>query len=272
MTYLKSQNVSIGTVKNDINCESLVKAFRQEFNDIAWLSVYLDGTDLKIFIKENISMNTIVPNNLESNDIVAKKDGIIADIVTRSGTPMVKKGDYVKKDDVLVKGTISVINDNKEVISENYVNADGDIEAETLIEYLDTIESSHFVKIYDDKSYYRMIFKIGNNLLELKGGNRGLENYEEMHVINYDFVQIFELHPYHLQEKVYTMHEREVILENNFELFCRELINDGITILDNNLNILHESSKSNASCRLKVKESIGVKRKIIDLSSENMLQ
>lgn len=271
LNHLKKQNVVLGTSKKMIDCEMLVKSFRQEFEEIAWGSVYLDGTNLCIKIKENLVSESFSVENDQINDIVAKSNGKITEIITRSGIPKVKIGDFVNKGDLLITGVISVMNDNKEIVSENYVSADGDILAETIIDYADKIDSSHFIKIYDKKCDYKILFQLNNKLIELGFNDKG-KNYSETHMEVLSLLAIKSNYNYQLQEKIYTMYEREEILKRNFEWFCNELRNAGVTILENNLKIIHDSKKSYASCTIRVEESIGAKWKIIDLSSENMLQ
>lgn len=60
---------------------------------------------------------------------------MVESIVTRCGTPLVKKGDEVKTGDVLVRGEIVLYNDAKEPTDSCYVQADADILVRTSIQY-----------------------------------------------------------------------------------------------------------------------------------------
>ena len=94
----------------------------------------------------------------EGNDLIAEKDGIIQEIVTRSGVPMVHAGDEVKAGDLLVSGRVEIKNDSQEVVGYQYVNADADIKIKTKENYEDVLDLSYTVKKYE-KQKKRQIFR-----------------------------------------------------------------------------------------------------------------
>ncbi len=51
--FLKTKEVSPGMRKKKVDCPGIVKAIRKEYNDIVWVSASIDGSRLKIQIKEN---------------------------------------------------------------------------------------------------------------------------------------------------------------------------------------------------------------------------
>ncbi|MCB6775682.1 sporulation protein YqfD, partial [Phocaeicola dorei] len=89
----------------------------------------IDGSRLKIQIKENEDTFQEVQKEEKPCDLIAEQDGVITMMVTRSGVPMVHVGDQVKKGDILVSGRIEVCNDAKEVVEYQYEQADADIRA-----------------------------------------------------------------------------------------------------------------------------------------------
>ena len=60
----------------------------------------------------------------EPCNIIASQDCTITEIVTASGTPVVKAGDDVKKGDILISGAVYLYDDNNEVLDTNYVSAE----------------------------------------------------------------------------------------------------------------------------------------------------
>ena len=261
-TYFKTQGISIGTRKNVIDGPMIVKSLRQTFDEIAWASAYVDGTELRVSIKESINVSKIEEMETYGTDIVAKNDGTITSIVTRSGTPMVKAGDVVKKGDILVSGMVPILESYK------LVCADADVEGESTIEYSDEIAASYSQKVYDGKKRLNAVFFIHNQKIVL-GFHKPIDDCTERYQIG---AHLLKYVYYSMEEQSYTMYERETILNDRFAWYCEELKKENIVILENDLKIIHENDKSYATCNVRVKESIGVQRKIIDLSLTNMLQ
>ena len=76
----------------------LSKISRQQFDDIIWVSAYVKGTELMIQVKENSDTVAMPATEMEKpSDIVADKDGVVTEIITRKGVPLVHAGDEVKK-------------------------------------------------------------------------------------------------------------------------------------------------------------------------------
>ena len=66
-----------------------------------------------------------------ATDLIASSDGMITDLVTRSGVPLVHQGDQVKKGDILVLGRIEVTDDSATVtadIGPEHLNAAGAVQ------------------------------------------------------------------------------------------------------------------------------------------------
>lgn len=90
--------------------------------------VNINGTNVII----NIVKSTDIPDIIDYSehcDIVAKKDGIIYSIVAQNGTAIVKPGDEVKKDDILIAGYM----DGK-YTERRYVHSLGNVQAKVLYE------------------------------------------------------------------------------------------------------------------------------------------
>ena len=105
-TFLKEEGIYPGMQKKNVDCQGIVKALRKEYNDIVWVSASLDGSRLKIQIKENEDAFPIISSTQpdKSNktdplpaDLVASTDGIITKLITRTGIPQVHIGDSVTK-------------------------------------------------------------------------------------------------------------------------------------------------------------------------------
>lgn len=262
-SYLKEQSIKIGTSANKINCKDLAADLRKNYEDIIWVSVSLDGTSLIIELRENTDSKSIVDSDPSPTDLVASFDGIITNIITRNGIPLVKVGDSVKKGDILVSGCIPVMNDNKEIISTKYVKADADIWGEIRVNYHDQIDS-----IYQKKNYLSefIYLEVGPLKTPLKS-KKNLEVF-----VDHNLIKIGKIHKYKIINKQYTTEECESILKNRYQKYIDSLISDNIIINDSHFLITHKNNLSIAVSNLLLEQPIEESRKIIDLSSENMLQ
>ena len=140
--------------KGKVDCADIVRKIRQKYDDIVWVSASIDGSRLKIQIKENEDTFQEVQKEEKPCDLIAEQDGVITKMVTRSGVPMVHVGDQVKKGDILVSGRIEVCNDAKEVVEYQYEQADADIRADTQTEYEDEISTYYEEKRYQCEKFF----------------------------------------------------------------------------------------------------------------------
>lgn len=101
MQQLNEKGIVIGVQKSKIDTEEIIRGIRLKRDDIAWMSIDLNGTNAIIKIVENTEKPEIIDKNDYCN-IVANKSGVITKINAKTGTPVVKIGDVVTKDTILV--------------------------------------------------------------------------------------------------------------------------------------------------------------------------
>lgn len=103
ISLLEENDVKIGTLKGKIDKEKLINKIRLERNDISWIGMDIVGTNLKVSISEaDLAPSVDDPNQI--CNIVADREGEIAEIIVQNGTAKVEVGDQVKKGDLLVEG------------------------------------------------------------------------------------------------------------------------------------------------------------------------
>lgn len=150
INYLKCNNIKISSKSKDVDCDELERMLRNDFDNISWVSVDLDGTALNINMCELIHSKVNLDN--QPYDIVAACDGQIHSIITRYGTPIVKAGDIVKKGDVLVMSKVEALNESMELFNISYVNADADILIETEYDFYKCINREIILSKSEKKS------------------------------------------------------------------------------------------------------------------------
>ena len=272
--YLESEKIYHGMAKRKVDCEQIVKDIRKNFDEIIWVSASMEGTRLFISVKENA--DTFVESEEEAvpSDIIADKTGTVVEIITRNGVPQVTVGSAVAQGDLLVSGTVDVLNDAKEVVSQNYVVADADITLQTVVPYEDNIEKEYVRKVYTNKKRNLAYLKLGKRTLQLgiqknKFEHADMKTKEKQLQIGENFylpiyVGTKKIYEYELETLEYTKEELETLLKKNFSQYCKELEEKNIVILDKNFQITHDEKDAKGVATLTLLETAGISRKIID--------
>lgn len=283
--FLASMDVAPLMRKSKVDCPEIVSEIRKAYNDIVWVSASIDGTCLKIHVKENedhfeteeakADTETYSENggtgseagsNGEAKDLVAAKDGVITEIVTRSGVPQVHVGDTVSKGDILVSGRVEVLNDSGEVINYQYCVSDADIFADTVMEYSDTMPLTYQEKQYDKKHRTQYYLRLGGWQFSVGSIKNSYKNAEiltsetQMKAGENFYLPVVygtkTVKSYAFQEKNYTKKELQEALSANFQQFCGELEEKGIQITENSVKIHIDENSADASGTLYLNERI----------------
>lgn len=243
--YLREEKIYYGMYRNNVDCELICKKLRINFQEIIWVSASLEGTNLNITIKEGTEAYASSNETVEKYDVVANVDGIIYSMVTRKGAPKVAIGDYVKKGDILVSGTLEIKNDAGETIKEEHTCADADIWIKHSIPYYSKCDNMFWEKQYDKSNKILIGIRIGDVNLRfgIQNKNDNQEQLSEFYpvVLNDGFILPIELElkktrDYRLEKRRYAEDTQRIILREQYNNFCKEL-------LENNIEIMHEDIK-----------------------------
>ena len=271
--FLESEGVAPAMLRSRVDCPGIVKAIRKEYNDIVWVSASIDGSRLKIQVKENEDTfpekdASVVPDGREEKpvDLIASADGVITEIVTRSGVPQVHVGDTVKKGDILVLGRVEVVNDSQEVVGYQYHRSDADVFADTQMEYTDTLDLTYLKKVYDGKKKYQPFIRLADWTVSVGSIKNKYEHSErvteETQVrLGENFYLPFSygmksVKSYSLVERTYTEEEARQLLSLDFKRFCEDLEEKGVQIRENNVKIHLYENSATASGTLFLNEQI----------------
>ena len=260
--FLESEGVAPAMLRSRVDCPGIVKAIRKEYNDIVWVSASIDGSRLKIQVKENEDTfpekdASVVPDGGEEKpvDLIASSDGVVTKIVTRSGVPQVHVGDTVKKGDILVLGRVEVVNDSQEVVSYQYHRSDADVFADTQMEYTDTLPLTYQEKVYDGKKKYQPFIRLADWTVSVGSIKNKYEHSErvteetQIRLGENFYLPLFygmkSVKSYSLVERTYSEEEARRLLSLDFKRFCEDLEEKGVQIRENNVKIhLCEDSAS----------------------------
>lgn len=259
LDYLSSEQIVHGMRRSQVDCDQIEKLLRNQYDDIIWVSASVSGTRLIIQIQENFDNHGEKDEEVFSH-IIADRDCRITSIITRSGTPLVKKGDVVAKGDILVSGIVEVTDEYGKVLKTEYTAADADIYGESVYLYEDSIPLCYQKKIYTGEEKYAWSLSLFQNRLFVKAGKTGFEQYDivtEEHslVIGTNFylpvsVEKWYYKEYLYEEVILTEEEAEILLKKNINDFFENLMQKGVQIVGNNVKIYIDETTGSASGKI----------------------
>ena len=245
MEYLERHGVTYGVPASSVDHDALELSLRKDFSPVIWASVYEEGTKLVVCIQEKIKVE---PASSETNtcmDLVASKDATISSIITRSGVPKVKKGDKVKRGDILVCGRQEILDDNGEVGTYYYKSADADIYGFTSYDYSDEIPMKmtcekatgevsrrYFVRILD----YRFVTPALKTEYE---DAETVENSSQFCILNSFYLPLYwgEITSCEMEKYTVSVSKTEAKKKalSHFQQFLTDLEENGVRITDKNV-------------------------------------
>ena len=275
LEFLETKGVQHGMKKSAVDCDRIVKDIRKEYDDIIWVSAYVKGTRLMIQVKENADRpeeradeDRILEEETEiPTDLVAMDDGVILQIITRRGVPLVHEGDEVKKGDILVSGSVEVVNDAGEVVGYQYQKADADVIAKTEMKYEDILPFEYQIHKPTGKKRIHFFVETERYLFCVRGLSDSFTHTTTNTVqkrlklgerywmpVSFGYEVVNECR---IQTKKYSEKEYQKILTASFLRFSRELEKKGVQILENNVKIYKETAQAAARGTLILSQPIG---------------
>lgn len=265
LKFLNSKQIYIGLMKKNIDCQEIEELIRATYNDIGWVSAEIKGTRLIIKITET-NMPAPAVTATENCHIIASRDCIITNIITRTGTPKVEVGSVVKKGDILVSGVVDIIGDNETLVDRRPVIADADIIGKTFYEYKDKIPLRYIQKQYtgNSKTGYNVSF-----LLKKINLYKPRILYTKYDIIVNEFMlhlsdnfylpvsySVTNYPEYEEIKKKYTKEEVTALAKEHLKRFLDRLVENNVLIVENNVKIAIEKNSCTASGKIVVQESV----------------
>lgn len=263
---INADYIPIGYKKSKINCNKLEKELRERFNNIAWISCEIRGTNLIVHINESIPNDKPIETEKPCN-IIAYKDAIITEVITNKGKKIVSNGDQVKKNDILITGVVNISNEYDELIETTYTTAQGTVIGIVDYNYNDTFPIENTKKVYTGKTKKSFDLNIINSIIHIPSNNK-LKSYDKISTTK--TFSIFEnlflpigyttncYKEYNLTNIKYTPEEAYDIANKRLLLYIENLKKKGVSILENNVKITIVNDECIASGIIKCKEVIGI--------------
>lgn len=249
MAYLGTINVKEGMKTGDVDGNEIERLMRKKFADIGWVSAQLDGSVLTIHLVE-VHPETEIKKYDKPRHIIAQSDGKIVSIITRYGTPLVKKGDMVSKGAILVSGVVDIKGDDESIISRYAVMADADIMLEKTYNYKDSFPLSYEKKtttgnkknVYGIGLYQKYFYFTAPSLPFSKNNQEGYYSFNRENELSHTFflpVSFIkkEYLEYEVKNAVYTENEAKNIANERLLSVLEKFKKKGVLIIENNVTI-----------------------------------
>ncbi len=182
--FLKEQNIFVGMSKGKVDIEELEKQIRRQFDQVTWTSAKLEGTKLRIVIKENSNLQYEVKEDTEKylygSDLIAQGDGLIVSMIVRTGVPKVTIGQEIFKGDVLVAGNVPVNNEDGTVRKYQYVRSDADIYVQRKLSVREVVPVEYTDRVYTGRTTSHTYVGSGEKGLELSTKKVTYLNYDTL--------------------------------------------------------------------------------------------
>ena len=276
LDFLEENDVFVGMKKENVEIETLEKAIRAQFNIVTWTSARIDGTRLLIQIKENDLIpaedEKSEPAEGEGQDLVAEKEGEVISIVTRSGVPKVTAGTAVAEGDILVEGSIPIMNEDGTVRRYDYCKADADIMLRCVYDMEEKLQEKYEQKLYtgNEKKFPFLMF--GTKKLKLPEFGKKYEQQDVMEEKrqlklfgNYYLPVYFGrdlVREYVTEERAYTQEQVKELFEEKIQKFIESLQEKGVQIIEKNVTIDKNAGVWKMNVDFLALEKTGISRKI----------
>lgn len=155
-----NNSLYIGSPLKKIDGKIISDNLKNQFGNISWINISTDGTCVHIRLAEGSDKIVQKGDNIPCN-IVSNTDGIISDIVTDYGMPLVKKNDVVSEGDILISGELKN-SGTEEIIINDYVQAKGTVKAYVTREHKFSIPLLQSEKFYSGNKLTKYSIKLWN--------------------------------------------------------------------------------------------------------------
>jgi len=107
MVFLEEQGLRIGAPKFRLSDRSLEQSLLTNFAQISWADVHTRGTRTVVRLAEALPPQEVI-NRQTPTHVVATAEGLVTNVITWSGAPMVKQGDVVREGEMLISGILEL--------------------------------------------------------------------------------------------------------------------------------------------------------------------
>lgn len=179
IALLDELGCGVGDYYPAIDFNDLHARYAASQQDIAWLSVYMNGTVAEVQVRELWKDERTHPSENIYANILADADGIVDVVNVREGQACVKPGDLVRKGQVLISGVIE-----QKDGSIRYEYASGEVVCRTAYPIHVEIRTNRETKAYTGRETVKKSIKFFKKTINLFiNGGTLYTNYDKIYTI-----------------------------------------------------------------------------------------
>lgn len=244
-----------GMARKHLQCDKIEQNLRLQHPDLSWVSAEEKGCVLQIQVKEG-KMREEEKEAKQIYSLTAPCAGKIDAIVTRSGTALCKKGDVVKKGQVLIRGSYDVVGDDEQLIRRQGVAAEGEIRLLHTIKWEDVLQKEYIEKQMTGKKRNIYTFQYNDSRISLKNPLKWFDNSANYDIINYVcFEERFIPLQWHVKiirrqfleydkvKKQYSKEQAAGVFKKHLMTKMEEIENKGYEVLEHTEKMVQEEKQ-----------------------------
>lgn len=109
-SLLREQGFYEGARISSVNIDRLINDSVLLDNRISWMTINLNGSHAEINVSPNLAKNLPPKAEGRTSNLLSSADGTVTQVKVKNGTAMVKAGDGIRKDQLLVSGVLEYNN------------------------------------------------------------------------------------------------------------------------------------------------------------------
>lgn len=247
---LADLDVRYGMRRSGVDCQEIEACLRNAFDDFVWVAASVEGTQLRIQVKENTDNYEAEESAGAPADLAADTAGKIVEMVTQRGTPQVAVGDTVEEGQILISGREAYLDDAGTVLRYEEMEAQGEVLVETTLTYEDRFSYTYKQQVKTGRKRYGLaLWVFGKQIFSFSGSNAFQEKQtsgekktivlgEHFYLpLAYRLTTIAEVET---TEREMTKKEAEALARKRFASYAGDLAKKGVEIIENRVKIVLE--------------------------------
>lgn len=263
---IEEAGITKGILKSNIQTEQIINELRLKRDDIAWMGIDIEGTNVIVSIVKADESPAILDNSDYCN-IIASKSGIITKITAQNGTALVQVGDTVQQGDILIAGYME-----GKYTDTRYVHSLGEVEAKVWYEktkevklkesiYTETGETENKYQINFNDYAIKLYKKLSNfEFYETTAEEKNLKIFKDFYLpISITKITNKEMNQ---ENKTYTLEEATKVGIEELSQQIEEQIQEKENIVGKNVKTVEGENSVVVTVTYEVIEKIGENQKI----------